>query len=149
MHMCLSRPGFYSLFQLGQGDTRVGILVSFFLCFLFLCVWLGVVLNQRQLSIVVSDWESYLGSLFSFHICGQLTLLVALQPKLSFTFFSLVTFISNKIKCTLITLRFGPVISRKRIVTVYGYIYLQKNIYGGLEMIQTITLMEATISPQC
>ena len=34
------------------------------LVFLFLC-WPGMVPNQRQLSIVVSDWESYLGSLFS------------------------------------------------------------------------------------
>ena len=32
--------------------------------FSFLCVWLGMVLNQGQLSIVVSDWESYLGSFF-------------------------------------------------------------------------------------
>ena len=27
--------------------------------------WPGIVLNQGQLSIVVSDWESYLGSPFS------------------------------------------------------------------------------------
>ena len=26
--------------------------------------WPGMVLNQGQLSIVVSDWESYLGNLF-------------------------------------------------------------------------------------
>ena len=44
--------------------TRVGILSSLFICFLFLCFWPGMVPNQRQLSIVVSDWESYLGSLF-------------------------------------------------------------------------------------
>ena len=30
--------------------------------------WPGMVLNQGQLSIVISDWESYLGSLFSFCI---------------------------------------------------------------------------------
>jgi hypothetical protein len=35
------------------------------LCFLFLCVWPGMVPNQRQLTIVVSDQEPYLGSLFS------------------------------------------------------------------------------------
>ena len=35
------------------------------LYFLFLCVWPGMVLNQGQLSIVVSDWEPYLGALFS------------------------------------------------------------------------------------
>ena len=45
--------------------TRVGILVSLFLCFLFICFWPSVVPNQRQLSIVVSDWESYLGIFFS------------------------------------------------------------------------------------
>ena len=44
--------------------TRVGILVSLFLCFLFRCFWLSVVPNQRQLAIAISDWESYLGSLF-------------------------------------------------------------------------------------
>jgi hypothetical protein len=52
----MSRPGhreaFYSLFWLGQGVTRVFILCHFFYVFLFLCVWPGVVLNQRQLSIV-------------------------------------------------------------------------------------------------
>jgi hypothetical protein len=31
----------------------------------YFCVWPGMVLNQRQLSIVVPDWEPYLGSLFS------------------------------------------------------------------------------------
>ena len=44
----MSRPGhrgFYSLFWLGQGVTRVGILVSLFLCFLFLCFWPCVVPN--------------------------------------------------------------------------------------------------------
>ena len=30
---------------------------------LFFCVWPSMVLNQRQVSLVVSDWESYLGSL--------------------------------------------------------------------------------------
>ena len=30
--------------------------------FVFLCVWPGMALNQGQLSIVVSDWEPYLGS---------------------------------------------------------------------------------------
>ena len=37
------------------------------LCFLFLCVWPGMVPNQRQLAIVVSDWEPYSGSLFSLY----------------------------------------------------------------------------------
>jgi hypothetical protein len=58
----LSRPDlrepFISLFWLGQGVTRVGS------DFFFLC-WPGMVPNQRQLSIIVSVWGSYLGSLFS------------------------------------------------------------------------------------
>ena len=37
-----------------------------FLGFFISMFWPGMVLNQGQLSIVVSDWESYLGSLFSF-----------------------------------------------------------------------------------
>jgi preprotein translocase subunit SecY len=57
------RELFYFSIWLGQGVIRVGIL-----CFLFLCFWTSVVPNQRQLSVVVSDWESYLGSLFP-HLC--------------------------------------------------------------------------------
>ena len=34
------------------------------------CVWPGMVLNQRQLSIVVPDREPYLGSLVSLLSCG-------------------------------------------------------------------------------
>jgi hypothetical protein len=52
----LSRPdlsSFYmSLFYFGQGVSWGGH--SMF-CFLFLCVWPGMVPNQRQLAIVVSD----------------------------------------------------------------------------------------------
>ena len=44
------RETFYSLFWLGRGVTRVGDLVHLFLC------WPGMVPNQRQLFIVVSDW---------------------------------------------------------------------------------------------
>ena len=59
----LSRPDlrepFYFSIWLGWGVIWVGILV-----FLFL-FWPGMVPNQRQLSNVVSDWGSYLGSLFS------------------------------------------------------------------------------------
>jgi hypothetical protein len=52
----------------------------YFLCFCISLFWLGMVLNQGQLSIVVSDLESYLGSLFPFCVCGKLTLLVVLSP---------------------------------------------------------------------
>ena len=34
------------------------------------CFWSGMVLNQRQLSVVVPDWEPYLGSLGSLLSCG-------------------------------------------------------------------------------
>ena len=47
------RERFMSLFWFGQGVIWVGSLM--FYDFLFLCVWPGVVLNQRQLSIVDSD----------------------------------------------------------------------------------------------
>ena len=36
----------------------------FFLGFFISMFWPGMVLNQGQLSIVISDWESYLGSPF-------------------------------------------------------------------------------------
>ena len=52
-----------SLFWFGQGVIWVGILFCF-LCFFISMFWPGMVLNQGQLSIVASDWESYL-ALFS------------------------------------------------------------------------------------
>ena len=36
------------------------------------CVCPGMVLNQRQMSIIVPDWEPYLGSLVSLLSCGWL-----------------------------------------------------------------------------
>jgi hypothetical protein len=39
--------------------------------FLFICVWPGTVLNQGELSIVVSIWESYLGSFFPSFCVGS------------------------------------------------------------------------------
>ena len=52
-----------SLFWFGQGVSWGGhFYVLCFYDFLSLCFWPGVVLNQGQLSIVVSDWEPYLGS---------------------------------------------------------------------------------------
>jgi hypothetical protein len=41
----------------------------------YLC-WPGMVPNQRQLFIVVSDWGSYLGSHFPIVICGIWTMFV-------------------------------------------------------------------------
>jgi hypothetical protein len=62
-YLFLSRPDIREPFLfsiwLGQVVTWVGKSM-----FLFLC-WTTMVPNQRQLFIVVSDWGSYLGSLFS------------------------------------------------------------------------------------
>ena len=41
--------------------------------FVLLC-WPDMVLNQRQLFIVVSDWGSYFGSHFPFVFCGILSM---------------------------------------------------------------------------
>ena len=65
------------LFWFGQGVSWGGHSMFCVLCFLFLCGWPGMVLNQGQLSIVVSDWEPYLGSLFPTCVCGRLTLVRA------------------------------------------------------------------------
>ena len=57
-----------------SGCDLGGHSLFFFLCFCISMFWPGMVLNQGQLSIVVSDWKSYLGSLCH---CGKLTLLEA------------------------------------------------------------------------
>ena len=54
-----------SLFYYGQGVSWVGCLCSVY--YVVFCVWPGLVLNQRQVSLVVSDWESYLG--YPFPTC--------------------------------------------------------------------------------
>ena len=60
----LSRPDLrelcMSLFWFGQGVIWGWVFyVIFFYVFVFLCFWPGMVLNQGQLTIVVSDWEPY------------------------------------------------------------------------------------------
>ena len=47
---------------------------------IFLCVWPSVVLNQRQVSVVVSDCEPYLGSLFSIVFSGWLYPVLVFSP---------------------------------------------------------------------
>ena len=37
-----------------------------------------MVLNQRQVLVIVSDWEPYLGSLFCVEFCGRLFLSLCL-----------------------------------------------------------------------
>jgi hypothetical protein len=75
----LSRPDlrepFYVCMCFGPGVICVGIL-----CLVFLCVWPSVVLNQRQLSIVVSHRESYLGSLFPPMFVGSCPCIVSVEP---------------------------------------------------------------------
>ena len=70
----------YSLFWLRPGVTRVGILVLLFRC------WPGMVPNQRQLSIIASDWGSYLGSLFPLGFCGILFLCSACEHSITSRF---------------------------------------------------------------
>jgi hypothetical protein len=50
-----------------SGRELGGLSMFFFSMIWDFCVWPGMVLNQRQLSIVVPDWEPYVGSLFC---CG-------------------------------------------------------------------------------
>ena len=52
---------------------------SMFCSVIFLCVWPSIFLNQRQES-VVSDWEPYLGSLFSIVLCGWLYPVLVFSP---------------------------------------------------------------------
>ena len=71
----MSRPDrrklFMSLFWFDQGVIWVGILCPFSM-FCISLFWPGMVLNQEQLSIVVSDWEPYLGRFFPPMFCGWL-----------------------------------------------------------------------------
>ena len=64
----LSRPDLREPFDfsiwLGQGVMWGGHSMFCFLCFFISMFWLGMVLNQGQVSTVVSDWESYLDSPF-------------------------------------------------------------------------------------
>ena len=56
-------------FGLGRGWFGGAFYVLFSMCCISL-FWPGMVLNQGQLSIVVSDWEPYLSSLFPPVFCG-------------------------------------------------------------------------------
>jgi hypothetical protein len=42
--------------------------------------WPGVVLNQGQMSIIISDWELYLGSLFATLVLCDIVFVQLLQP---------------------------------------------------------------------
>ena len=80
--------------------------------FIISIFWPGMVLNQGQLSTIVSDWESYLGSVFSLCYLWEVIFVSGTIALLNFTVVSsvlvlLVTFISIKTKCTLTTLHLG------------------------------------------
>jgi hypothetical protein len=63
----------------------------YFLCFGISLFWPGMVLNQGQLSIVVSDWESYLGSPFSLLSVWVVDLCLWHLALVSFTSFCIVS----------------------------------------------------------
>ena len=82
----------YAILYLSHPDHS---LLCMFLCFvwsgcdlsghsmldvLFVCfyVWPDMVLNQRQVLVIVSDWEPYLGSLFCVWFCGWMFLSLCL-----------------------------------------------------------------------
>ena len=69
-HVLTLVPFLCLYFGLVRAWVGVGIL-GFVLGFVLLCVWPGMVPNQRQLSIDVSDWEPYLGSLFPTVFVGS------------------------------------------------------------------------------
>ena len=73
--------------------TRVGILVSLFLCFLFLCFLPSVVPNQRQLFIVVSDWGSHISCHSPFGVCGILFFVSSVKPAERDVRYSFVVFV--------------------------------------------------------
>ena len=69
----LSRPdlrAFYVSILVRPGCDLGGHSMFLFLCFCISLFRPGMVLNQGQLSIIVSDWEPYLGSFFPQGFCG-------------------------------------------------------------------------------
>jgi hypothetical protein len=79
-YLRVSRPDFrdpfFSMFVRSGCDSDGKSMLSISL------FWPGMILNQGQLSIVVSDWESYLGSPFPlFHLWDLIfASSVSLQP---------------------------------------------------------------------
>ena len=78
--------------------------------FVFLCVWPGMVPNQMQLAIVVSDWEPYLGSLFPPVFVGScfLSLCVCTRQNCFVCFRFFVLMFSFFIKSTMNTYHAAP-----------------------------------------
>ncbi|CAB1319705.1 unnamed protein product [Coregonus sp. 'balchen'] len=71
-----------------------------------------MVSNQKQLSIVVSDWGSYLGSRLTTLVCGILFLCSGFVACSTFTFVFISLFCRcslNKLICSPTTLHLGPI----------------------------------------
>ena len=106
---------FMSLFGLVRVWFGVGILCFVFLWFSISMFWPGMVLNQGQLSIVVSDWEPYLGAFFPTCLGGKFTFFMALclwASRFVFVLFIVLSasFLTIKRSCTLTTLHLGPLL---------------------------------------
>jgi hypothetical protein len=92
-HVLTLVPLFCLCFSMVRAWVGVGSLCLFF--YVGFCVWPSMVLNQRKVSLVVSDWESYLGSLFPplFGAClFSVSVYVARQDRFSFRSFTLLFF---------------------------------------------------------
>ena len=96
-YVLLSRPDlrepFYVSIWFGQGVIWGGHSIF---CFLGLCIsmfWPGMVLNQGQLSIVVSDSEPYLGSPFPPFCVGSCLCLWHIALKLHGCFVLFIVFV--------------------------------------------------------
>ena len=117
-HVLTLVPLFCLCFSVVRVWVGVGSLCVFF--YVGFCVRPSMVLNQRQVSLVVSDWESYLGSLgFTFGWWVFVSVWVfgphgTVSFSVLFTSFIVlyfsVQFVLNKSSWTLTTLRFGPIL---------------------------------------
>ena len=87
IHSCHVLTFLFYVFVLGWSRRELGwgVYVLFSMLY-FLRVWPSMVLNQRQVSFVVSHWESYLGSLFPLVFCVWLFSVVCLHHTELFRF---------------------------------------------------------------
>jgi hypothetical protein len=83
------RETFYFSLCLGQGEMWGGHSIFLFLGSFISMFWPGMVFNQGQLSIIVSDWESNLGSPFSLLSVWVVNFVSGIIAQLSFTVVSL------------------------------------------------------------
>jgi hypothetical protein len=119
----LGDPFYVSIMVWSGCELGVGISMCCVSMMFYLYVLACRVLNHGQLSIVVSDWEPYLGGFFPHLTCGKLNFFMALlygTLALSFTvcFCIIYCFVGViliiKRSCTLITLHLGPLLQNSR-----------------------------------